>query len=142
MTEPVNRPYKKTGRKLKPLPATLEQIQTLAGLGMTIEEMCLYLGVTKKTLYKRMKDQPEIGDAVNAGRIKADAQVVKSLYTRATQHNDTTAMIFWLKNRQPDRFRDRHELEHSGGLKFDGKLTLEIVDTDAEGKAKDKPKKT
>lgn len=127
---------KKTGRPLKPLTATLEQIEMLASLGLTIEEICRYLGVTKKTLYKRKKEYPELDEAIERGRIKADAQVVKALYTRATVHNDTTAMIFWLKNRQPDRFRDRHELEHSGGVKFDGKLTLEVVDTDAEGNKK------
>lgn len=127
---------KKTGRPLKDLPATIEQIETLAGLGLTIEEICIFLKITKKTLYKRMKDLPEVGEAVERGRIRANAQVVKSLYRRATEHNDTTAMIFYLKNRMPDRYRDRHELEHSGGLKFDGKLTLEVVDTDAEGKPK------
>lgn len=127
---------KKTGRPLKPLPATLEQIEALGALGLTIEEICQYLGITKKTLYKRMKDQPKVGEAVEAGRVKANARVVQSLYRRATEHNDTTAMIFFLKNRMPDRYRDRHELEHSGGLKFDGKLTLEVVDTDAEGKKK------
>ena len=27
---------------------------------------------------------------------------------------DTTAMIFWLKNRQPKIWRDKQETEHSG----------------------------
>lgn len=138
MTEPVNRPYKKTGRKLKPLPATLEQIETLGGMGLTIEEICQYLGITKKTLYKRMHDQPEVGEAVERGRVRANTQVNRSLFKRATEDHDTTAMIWWQKNRQPDRWRDRHELEHSGGLKFDGKLILEVVDTDADGKKKKK----
>lgn len=29
---------------------------------------------------------------------------------------DTTAAIFWLKNRKPDEWRDKHETELSGGL--------------------------
>lgn len=29
---------------------------------------------------------------------------------------DTTAQIFWLKNRKPKEWRDKQELEHSGGL--------------------------
>lgn len=29
---------------------------------------------------------------------------------------DTTAMIFWLKNRQPKRWRDKQDMEHSGGV--------------------------
>jgi hypothetical protein len=135
MTERVNRPYKKTGRKLKPLPATIEQIETLAGLGLTIEEICIFLKITKKTLYKRMVDCPEVGEAVECGRVRANAEVSKSLFRRI-QQGDTTAIIWYQKNREPQKYRDRHELEHSGGLKFDGKLTLEIVDTDADGKKK------
>ena len=27
---------------------------------------------------------------------------------------DTTAAIFWLKNRRPDLWRDKHRIEHSG----------------------------
>ena len=29
---------------------------------------------------------------------------------------DTTAMIFWLKNRDPNNWRDRHETEITGSL--------------------------
>lgn len=32
---------------------------------------------------------------------------------------DTTAMIFWLKNRQPELWKDKHEVEHSGSLKLE-----------------------
>ena len=39
----------------------------------------------------------------------ADKRVEKSLYFQALKGN-TTAMIFWLKNRQPDQWRDRHEV--------------------------------
>lgn len=31
-------------------------------------------------------------------------------------HGDTTAQIFWLKNRKPDVWRDRHQMQHSGTL--------------------------
>ena len=42
---------------------------------------------------------------------------------------DTTAAIFWLKNRRPDKWRDRKELEHSGSLTvtpFDDMSTAEL----------------
>ena len=29
---------------------------------------------------------------------------------------DTTAQIFWLKNRQPERWRDKQEVQHSGSI--------------------------
>jgi hypothetical protein len=50
-------------------------------------------------------------ERVEDARAQADEVVVKSLYTKATIDKDTTAMIFWLKNRQPHLWRDRKELE-------------------------------
>jgi len=31
---------------------------------------------------------------------------------------DVTAQIFWLKNRRPDKWRDRHDIEFPGGLEI------------------------
>jgi hypothetical protein len=31
---------------------------------------------------------------------------------------DPTSMIFWLKNRQPAKWRDKHDMEHSGAIEF------------------------
>ena len=35
---------------------------------------------------------------------------------------DTTAQIFWLKNRRPDRWRDKQQIEHSGTLEVENPL--------------------
>lgn len=123
MTTPrVKRAHRKAGRKEKPLRATLEQLGTLAGLGLTDEEISLYLGICRKTLAMRRKRNPAIAEAFRRGKVQADVTVVKSLYTRATDHNDTTAMIFWLKNRQPERWRDRRDI--SGDLNINTRLSL------------------
>lgn len=37
---------------------------------------------------------------------------------------DTTAAIFWLKNRQPDKWRDKRDVEHSGGVTNTHKVDL------------------
>ncbi|MFL0194178.1 transposase [Clostridium sp. WILCCON 0269] len=29
---------------------------------------------------------------------------------------DTTALIFWLKNRKPDKWRDKQDIEHTGNI--------------------------
>lgn len=43
---------------------------------------------------------------------------------------DTTAQIFWLKNRKPDKWRDRKDLDLSGGIKvedpYEGLTTEEL----------------
>jgi hypothetical protein len=45
---------------------------------------------------------------------------IKELQTvkRVLKHvkPDTTAQIFWLKNRKPDVWRDKQHMEHSGGI--------------------------
>jgi len=38
---------------------------------------------------------------------------------------DVTAQIFWLKNRQPETWREKHEVEHSGEI---GLLTKKEID--------------
>lgn len=41
---------------------------------------------------------------------------------------ETTALIFWLKNRKPKVWRDKQELEHSGNVNnpFEGLTTDEL----------------
>lgn len=43
---------------------------------------------------------------------------------------DTTAQIFWLKNRKPHEWRDKQDIEHSGGISinnpFEGLTTEEL----------------
>jgi hypothetical protein len=48
-------------------------------------------------------------ERVEDARAQADEVVIKSLYTKATVDKNTTAMIFWLKNRRPQEWRDRRE---------------------------------
>lgn len=43
---------------------------------------------------------------------------VETLTKRVVKHvmPDTTAQIFWLKNRQPRKWRDKQQIEHSGNI--------------------------
>jgi len=74
------------------------------------------------------KKNPEFLQAIKKGKLIADYQVEKSLFEKAI-HGDTTAMIFWLKNRRPDLWRDRsyHELSGQVGSP-DNKLIVEVVE--------------
>lgn len=48
-----------------------------------------------------------------------DKQVHRMTVTKVVTKEvkpDTTAQIFWLKNRKPNEWRDRKDIEHSGGL--------------------------
>lgn len=51
---------------------------------------------------------------------------------------DTTAQIFWLKNRRPDKWRDRQERELIGNFDTDAEMTVHIIKTDEEKPKKEK----
>lgn len=65
-------------------------------------------GVCKQTLRTYMQAHPQIAEEWEAARSEADDLIVKSLFDRASK-GDTTAMIFWLKNRRPGEWRDKPE---------------------------------
>ena len=46
---------------------------------------------------------------------KKDLLTVTKVVTKEVAP-DTTAQIFWLKNRKPNEWRDRKDIEHSGGI--------------------------
>jgi transposase-like protein len=64
------------------------------------------LGYKYDEVTKESKWNPEIEDfeMVETKRITKEVQP------------DTTAQIFWLKNRKPNEWRDKQEINHSGGL--------------------------
>lgn len=138
MSEPVGRPtdYK---------PEYVEQAAKLCDLGATDQEMAEFFGVHVATLNRWKLNYPEFCASIKAAKENADERVERSLYQKATgfdyteeqavklkkdqykeevevvevrKHSpaDTTAAIFWLKNRRKDNWRDKHEHEHSGDL--------------------------
>jgi hypothetical protein len=59
-------------------------------------------------------EHEELREALKRGREASDARVEESLYRNALAGN-TTAQIFWLKNRRPDRWRDVQQLQSEVG---------------------------
>ena len=106
----------KRGQPKKLLKIDLEEVGKLAELGLTDQEIADWIGICRKTLSTYKKQEAEFLHTIKQGKIKADSIVVKSLYKRATEGNDTTAMIFWLKNRRTADWRDKQEIEHKGGV--------------------------
>ncbi|AKO92695.1 transposase [Priestia filamentosa] len=43
-------------------------------------------------------------------------ELVVTKRVKKRQAPDTTAQIFWLKNRRPDKWRDKQDVEHSGNV--------------------------
>ena len=116
-------------------------IKGLAQRGYTVEEIARDLEVAPSTVYKWIAENEELSESIKKGRGFADSQVEMSLYKRAigmkiTKRRtivsttsdgsqkparvevyeeeippDVTACIFWLKNRDPQNWRDKHDVE-------------------------------
>lgn len=78
--------------------------------GLTDEQIAHNVGITTKTLYEWKNKFCEICEALKRGKEVVDYQVENALLKKAIG-GDTTAQIFWLKNRRPDKWRDKPQEE-------------------------------
>ena len=128
------------GRKTKFKPEYVNQAVELCANGATDRELAEDFGVAESTLYLWKSQYKAFSEAIKVAKSVADDRVEASLYRKAVgftcadvhisnfqgkitvtpiiKYNppDTTAAIFWLKNRKPDEWRDIKAIEHSGGI--------------------------
>lgn len=74
--------------------------------GLTEEQIAHNMGINAKTLWTWKNAYDPICNALKKGKEVVDYQVENALLASALDGN-TTAQIFWLKNRRPDRWRDK-----------------------------------
>jgi hypothetical protein len=122
------------GRPTKYKPEITVQAHILAEHGFTDKEIAEVFAVTEQTLNNWKRKYPQFFESLKAGKEIADQKVVQSLYERALGYShpevhitsfqgsvtktdiikhyppDPTSAIFWLKNRQPDKWREKHEV--------------------------------
>jgi hypothetical protein len=86
---------KRSGRPPKELPgdgATIanayDQLETMAGLGLTMPMMAAILGVSKDTLQERAKADPELSRRLEKGKAIAVANVSEGYYQEAVGVKD------------------------------------------------------
>ena len=133
-----------------------EQAEKLCKLGATDIEIADFFAVDVRTLYRWKADNEQFCQALKAGKEIADERVERSLFQKAIGYEqdevkifmpanaaapvyapfrakiapDTTACIFWLKNRKPAEWRDKVEQEHSGTVQI-ARIVREIVRPEA-----------
>lgn len=131
---------KKGGRPTLFKDEYVDMAERLCLLGLTDVELAKAFDVHVDTIYEWKNVHPKFSEALKAGKEMADAEVAKKLFKRATGYShdavkivadartgaehivpytehyppDTTACIFWLKNRQRDKWRDRVDQTLSG----------------------------
>lgn len=96
-------------------PEGLTLLEGWARDGLTDEQIAHNCGITATTLYEWKNRFSEISEALKKGKEVVDYQVENALLEKALG-GDTTAQIFWLKNRRPDKWRDK-PLEGTGADK-------------------------
>ena len=95
---------------IKNVEARLEEVEQWARSGLTQQQIAHNLGIGLTTLKDYMKKSPSISAAIRGGKEVADVQVENALY-KAALNGNVSAMIFWLKNRRPDKWKDKREPE-------------------------------
>jgi hypothetical protein len=86
------------------------------------------ISTSRMTLRRAVEADAALAERVEDARAQADEVVIHSLYTKATVGKDTTAMIFWLKNRRPGEWRDRRDLTVEGRLDVADVTSPEVRD--------------
>lgn len=109
--------------------------------GLTDEQIAQNIGISRSTLNEWKKRFPDIKDTIKRGKEVVDRQVENALFKSAMGYEYTeitkeltdsgmkvtkrvtkqvapnpTSAIFWLKNRKPDKWRDKKETKVSGEM--------------------------
>lgn len=119
----------------------LLRIEGWARDGLTDEQIAHNIGIARKTLIEWKQRFSDISDALKRGKEVVDIQVENALLKRALGYEytevktkkengivtevttttkqvvpDVTAQIFWLKNRKPEKWRDKVVYTDEGEL--------------------------
>ena len=117
----------------------LTLIEGWAKDGLTDEQIATNIGVTTTTLYDWKKKYADFSDALKKGKETSDYEVENALFKSATGYEyeerkevqevvdgvmrkrveitrkqvppNATSAIFWLKNRKPDKWRNKQGIE-------------------------------
>lgn len=95
-------------------PDNLKLLEGWARDGLTDEDIAANMGIVVSTLYDWKKKYSEISEALKKSKETVDYKVENALLQSALAGN-TTAQIFWLKNRRPDKWRDKQETKIEAG---------------------------
>lgn len=135
-------------------------LEAWARNGLTDEQIAHNMGITASTLYDWKNKYSEISESLKRGKEVVDILVENALLKRALGYKyketktiesekdgmrtevttkevvpDTTAQIFWLKNRKPQEWRDKREVANNIDFESDNfieALKGQVKDTFAD----------
>ena len=109
--------------------ATIQMVETLAGQGLTSEQIADCLGIARATLYDKAKNYEEFSDAIKRGKGKAAGFVTGKLFEQIRKDN-LTAMIFYIKTQLNWKETESKELTGKDGapLQTDKREVEDLID--------------
>ena len=93
-----------------------KQISLWAGDGLNESQIATLLNVNISTITREKKRNEQFAHAIKKGRYKAVQLVANKVFQNAMDGKETSA-IFFLKNRDPDNWADRQEINYNLDLK-------------------------
>ena len=118
----------------------MEHLQMLAKAGWDDVHMAQFCKVTPRTFDNWKKQNPDFFRSLKSWKLEADEKVERSLYERACGYScpeekifqfeggvvraqtvrhyppDPVSCIFWLKNRQPEQWREKQEVKTTSDI--------------------------
>lgn len=111
----------------------LEEIKDWCRNGATDEEIAQKLGISLRSFYEYKREFLQFSQSLKETKEIVDSQVENALLQNALKGN-TIAQIFWLKNRRPDKWREK-PVEEKPDEDNSISVTLTIEDLSGGGNA-------
>jgi len=109
----------------------LTKVQSLASQGLTMVQIANVLGIGERTVYTYKKNNEQFKQAIKEGQAKGVATITNALF-KSAKSGQVTSMIFWLKNRAPEEWKDR--VPEGAGVMETPIGRIEIVTVDGRNK--------
>ena len=110
--------------KIQITEAQLKQIESMAGIGLTMEQIGQVLGISERTLHRNKITDSAVMAALQRGRAVAAFQVGKSLFQNAT--NGDFKSIQWYEMTRCGR-SGKQEVTHTGDEAQPLQITFEVA---------------
>lgn len=105
--------------------------------GLKDDQIAECMGINRATFYRWKNKYPEFEKALAISKEIADREIENALF-KAARKGNITAMIFWLKNRKPDEWRDRRDPDIAGDILTKVDEVVVKIKQSAEGLVEEK----
>ncbi len=108
------------GRPTKYKEAYCNEVIEIMATGLSLTAFAGDIGVSRDTVNEWQRVHPDFSDAVKVAKAKRTAALERGMFS-AESGPQVTARIFALKNADPEEWRDKKEVEHSGSMEVSTK---------------------